>query len=248
MLSSDFQKLSVKGVITLYELDATRLGAGILRWHGHVSFDDWNIIDPDLQLTESNIRRDIIWQGQVYNPVPIESEGLEMRGDGKASSPRLRIASDLNGVRGLTRLLCLQYDDFAGADLTVIRTSVKHLDAANFVNGNPSASSDQVKPQKLIVEKKIGDNETSVTFELSTPVNFEGNRIPTREITSFCHWGVHGRYRGSECKYMGTARFTEDGKPTDDPELDKCGARLVDCDIRDNVKNFGGFPSSSLMV
>ena len=41
MLESDLQKLSVTGLVTLYELDATKLGAGIMRWHGHVSFEDW---------------------------------------------------------------------------------------------------------------------------------------------------------------------------------------------------------------
>ena len=41
MLSSDLQKLSVSGLVTLYELDATALGAGILRWHGHVGYEDW---------------------------------------------------------------------------------------------------------------------------------------------------------------------------------------------------------------
>ena len=34
-LSSDFQKLYVDGLITLFELDARALGAGILRFHGH---------------------------------------------------------------------------------------------------------------------------------------------------------------------------------------------------------------------
>ncbi|WII94425.1 phage minor tail protein L [Moraxella haemolytica] len=34
-LNSDFQKLSVDGLITLFELDASRLGAGTLRFHGH---------------------------------------------------------------------------------------------------------------------------------------------------------------------------------------------------------------------
>ena len=41
MLESDFQKLSVSGLITLYELDATKVGAGIIRWHGHTAITDW---------------------------------------------------------------------------------------------------------------------------------------------------------------------------------------------------------------
>lgn len=43
-LNSDFQKLYVDGLITLFELDARALGAGILRFHGHISFQDWERI------------------------------------------------------------------------------------------------------------------------------------------------------------------------------------------------------------
>ena len=243
MLTSDFQKLSVSGLVTLYELDATKLGAGILRWHGHVSFEDWQIIDPE----QTKVKSDIIWQGQTYSPISIESEGLEMRGDGKASMPRMSVANNINGTQGAVSALCLRYDDFAGAKLTVIHTMAKYLDAANFAKGNPQASN-EFKKQLWYVEQKISENSSAVSFELSNPVDFEGARIPTREITSFCHWGVHGRYRGEECGYTGAAMFTADGEPTDDPSKDFCGCRLSDCRLRNNEGRFGGFPSSSLIA
>jgi lambda family phage minor tail protein L len=243
MLNSDFQKLSVSGLVTLYELDATKLGAGILRWHGHVSFEDWQIIDPE----QTKVKSDIIWQGQTYSPISIESEGLEMRGDGKASMPRMSVANNINGTQGAVSALCLRYDDFAGAKLTVIHTMAKYLDAANFAGGNPQASN-EFKKQLWYVEQKISENSSAVSFELSNPVDFEGARIPTREITSFCHWGVHGRYRGEECGYTGAAMFTAEGEPTDDPSKDYCGCRLSDCRLRNNEGRFGGFPSSSLIA
>lgn len=242
MLESDLQKLSVTGLVTLYELDATKLGAGIMRWHGHVSFEDWALINPDIKAVKS----DIIWQGQTYSPIPIQSDGLEMRGDGRASTPSLAIANNLNGLQGAISALCLRHDDFAGAKLTVINTMAKYLDAANFAAGNPQAANEYRK-QLWYVEQKTSENASAVTFELSNPVDFEGARIPSREITSFCHWCVHGRYRQSECQYMGTDMFTEDGTPTNSPELDKCGGRLVDCRLRNNEGRFGGFPSSSLV-
>ena len=260
MLSSDLQKLSVSGLVTLYELDATKLGAGIMRWHGHVSHEDWRLIFGYLDKTkyfdkadtfnaldekQDLVKRDIIWQGQIYSPIPIQTDGLEMRGDGKASMPSLALANNLNGIQGAISALCLRHDDFAGAKLTVINTMAKYLDAANFTHGNPQAANEYRK-QIWYVEQKTSENANAVTFELSNPVDFEGARIPSREITSFCHWGINNRYRGSECQYMGTARFTEDGTPTDNPEFDKCGSRLSDCRIRNNSHRFGGFPSSSL--
>ena len=129
---------------------------------------------------------------------------------------------------GYIRALCLQFDDFCGAKLTVINTMAKYLDAANFTHGNPQAANEYRK-QLWYVEAKTSENASAITFELSNPVDMEGARIPSREITSFCHWGVHNRYRGNECQYMGVARFTEDGTPTDNPELDVCGSRLSDC-------------------
>lgn len=263
MLESDLQKLSVTGLVTLYELDATKLGAGVMRWHGHVSYEDWEYIfgyvdktqfvDASKKLTATDkdpmVRRDIIWQGQTYNPIPIQSDGLEMRGDGRASTPSLALANNIDGIQGAISAMCLQFDDFAGAKLTVINTLAKYLDAANFTDGNPQAANEYRK-QLWYVEQKTSENASAVTFELSNPVDFEGARIPSREITSFCHWCVHGRYRGQECGYTGTAMFTENGTLTDDPEFDKCGGRLVDCRLRfgdNNPLPFGGFPSSSLI-
>lgn len=259
MLNSDFQKLSVAGIVTLYQLDATRLGGGVFYWHGHLSYEDWAYIYEFAnkaqfsnkskrvapQGTENIIVRDIIWQGQVYSPVAIKSDGLELRGDGKASMPSLAIANTLNGINGAMSALCLQLSDFAGAKLTVITTLAKYLDAANFASGNPQARN-EYKKQVWFVEQKTAENASQVTFELSNPVDFEGMKIPCREITNYCHWAVCGRYRQDPCLYSGSAMFTKDGKPTDDPSLDYCGGTIESCRLRDNTARFGGFPSSSL--
>ena len=53
-LSSDLQKLYVDGLITLFELDARALGAGILRFHGHQQAEN------------------IIWQGETFEPMTLE--------------------------------------------------------------------------------------------------------------------------------------------------------------------------------
>ena len=133
MLNADFQKLSVAGIVTLYELDATRLGGGILRWHGHIGHEDWQRIYQtvdsdkwhadssaitadkayDVSTTDTRIYRNIIWQGNIYTPVAIQSDGLEMRSDGKASTPSLVIANNIDGLQGAVSALCAQYDDFA---------------------------------------------------------------------------------------------------------------------------------------
>ncbi len=270
MLNSDFQKLSVIGLTTLYTLDATPLGAGILRWHGHIGHEDWQRIYQtvdsdkwradssaitadkayDISTTDTQIYRNIIWQGNIYTPVAIQSDGLEMRSDGKASTPSLVIANNIDGLQGAVSALCAQYDDFAGAKLTVTRVLAKYLDADNFTNGNPSANPTQYIEQHWYIEQKTQETAAQVTFELSNPVDYHRQKLPARNITSYCNWAVCGKYRGEECGYTGTAMYTKQGIPTVNPDEDQCGGRLVDCKLRFGEfepLSFGGFPSANLM-
>lgn len=264
-LSSDFQKLYVDGLITLFELDARALGAGILRFHGHISYEDWEriyaLIGSDALLGdearligqgidgEANKKvwyRNIIWQGETFEPMALDVSGLDMRSDGKASAPTLSMANNIGGIQGAISAYCLQFSDFAGAKLKVITTLAKYLDAENFSAGNSTASN-EAKEQLWYIEQKTSENASAVTFELSNPIDFEGLKIPVRQISNYCHWCAMGNYRGEECQFTGAAMFTEKDEPTDNPALDRCSGRLSSCRIRNNEIRFGGFPASSLM-
>ena len=267
-LNGDFQKLYVDGIVTLYELDASKLGAGILRFHSHISYQDWERIyalagsqtsfagDQNTFAgkvfdngTNKVWMRNIIWQGQTFEPMALEVSGLEMRTGGKASAPTLTMANNINGVQHAVSAYCLKFKDFADAKLKVITTVARCLDADNFSNGNPNASS-EAKEQLWYVEQKTAENAKQVTFELSNPVDFEGKKIPLRQITGMCHWACTGGYRGEECGYTGTAMFTDKDEPTDNPALDKCGARIRSCNLRFGKYAqlpFGGVPSAKMM-
>ena len=310
-LNSDFQKLYVDGLVTLFELDASTLGAGILRFHGHISFEDWErltlsvsdqsgqtrsvVLNTEPQVISDNgsllasadsefnyafgeetpntdsshidskivpygefgkvwawnkttkdWKRSIIWQGETFEPMALEVSGLEMRSDGKASAPTLSMANNIGGIQGAISAYCLQFSDFAGAKLKVITTLAKYLDAENFSAGNLSASN-EAKEQLWYIEQKTSENANAVTFELSNPIDFEGLKIPVRQISNYCHWCAMGNYRGEECQYTGTAMFTEKDEPTDNPAFDGCSGRLSSCRIRNNESRFGGFPASSLL-
>lgn len=262
-LNSDFQKLYVDGLITLFELDARTLGAGILRFHGHISYQDWEriysaigstsgLVGSDLLIgkvydvgNQKTWMRNIIWQGQAFEPLALEVDGLEMRSDGKASAPTLSMSNNINGIQGAVSAYCLQFGDFAGAKLKVITTLAKYLDAVNFTAGNTTASN-EAKEQLWYIEQKTSENAQAVTFELSNPIDFEGLKIPVRQISSYCHWCAMGNYRGEECQYTSAKRFTDKDEPTDDPALDRCSGSLASCRIRNNESRFGGFPASSL--
>ena len=260
-LNSDFQKLYVDGLITLFELDARALGAGILRFHGHISYEDWEriytsigsseLIGADTGLIgkvydlsdEKTWYRNIIWQGETFEPMALEVSGLEMRSDGKASAPTLSMANNIGGIQGAVSAYCLQFGDFAGAKLKVITTLAKYLDAENFSTGNPTANSSEKREQIWFIEQKTSENAQQVTFELSNPVDFEGLKIPTRQISNYCNW----EYRSEECGYIGSAMFTEKDEPTDNPALDRCNYRTSGCRCRENELHFGGFPASSMV-
>lgn len=233
-LTADFQKLSVDGVITLFELDATNLGAGILRFHGH---------------NHANNDGNIIFRGQSFAPQALTVTGLEMRSDGRASTPTLTLANNIGGVQGAVSAYCLRFSDFAHAKLTVITTLAKYLDAVNFDGGNPNAS-DECKEQIWFVEQKTSENAKLVTFELSNPIDLEGLKIPMREINNYCYLAITGQYRSESCGYTGVAMFDEHDKPTDNPIMDKCGGRMKSCVCRfgrNKPLPFGGCPASSLI-
>lgn len=260
-LNSDFQKLYVDGLITLFELDASALGAGILRFHGHISFEDWEKIYSSIGSDglmgadtgsigkvfdvgdEKQWQRNIIFDGQTFEPMALQVSGLEMRSDGKASAPTLSMANNINGIQGAVTAYCLQFGDFAGAKIKVITTLAKYLDAENFSTGNTSANSSEKREQIWFIEQKTSENAQQVTFELSNPVDFEGLKIPTRQISNYCNW----EYRSEECGYIGAEMFTEKDEPTDNPALDRCSFRTSGCNCRKNELRFGGFPASSMV-
>ena len=260
-LNSDYQKLYVDGLIKLYELDASHLGAGILRFHGHISFQDWEKIYSSIgsdALIGADVgsigkvfdvgsdkvwNRNIVWQGQVFEPLALDVSGLEMRSDGKASAPSLSMANNIGGIQGAVSAYCLQFGDFAGAKLKVITTLAKYLDAENFSSGNATANPSEKREQIWFIEQKTSENAQQVTFELSNPVDFEGLKIPTRQISNYCNW----EYRSEECGYIGSAMFTEKDEPTDNPALDRCNYRTSGCRCRENELHFGGFPASSMV-
>ena len=260
-LNSDLQELYVDGLITLFELDARALGAGILRFHGHISYEDWERIYTSIGSSEligadtgsigkvfdsgeeKAWQRNIIWQGQTFEPMALEVSGLEMRSDGKASAPTLSMANNIGGIQGAVSAYCLQFGDFAGAKLKVITTLAKYLDAENFSTGNATANPSEKREQIWFIEQKTSENAQQVTFELSNPVDFEGLKIPTRQISNYCNW----EYRSEECGYIGSAMFTEKDEPTDNPALDRCNYRTSGCRCRENELHFGGFPASSMV-
>lgn len=223
--TADVQGLEPGKLVTLYELDATGIGAGSLKFHAHLQ------------------EGPIFWQGAEYSPWPVTADGFALTGD-KPPQPKLAVA---NIDRSIT-ILCATFDDMVGARLIRRRTLAQYLDPQNFPDGvNPTADPTEHLPDEVwFVERKSAETVEAVEFELTSAMDFNGVMLPRRQIiNNQCPFA----YRGPLCAYTGGAVAKSDDTPTTDPLLDRCGKRLHSCELRFGENQplpFGGFPAAGL--
>jgi len=141
---ADVQLLDAGQEVELFELDARSItggGAGdVLRFHGYTQ------VGP------------ITWQGNAYDPWPIQAEGFQLTPD-KPPMPLLNVGN----VDGSISALCMQYQDMVGALLTRHRTFGQYLDAVNFGGTNPTADPTQEFPPDLwYIERKASETNEVV--------------------------------------------------------------------------------------
>lgn len=218
-IDADLQALEFGSLVTLYVIDATALGAEVYRFHSY------RRIGP------------IQWQGEEYSPWPVEASGFELKG-GATATPRLK----LGNIGGFITALVLSFDDLVGATVTRKRTLAKYLD------GRPDADPDEHLPDDIwYIEQRTSENPEAVEFELSSALNFNGVRLPRRQIiANNCPW----LYRSTECGYTGGPVADEYDIITTDAARDKCGKRLQSCKLRFGANNplpYGGFPAAGLI-
>lgn len=248
MLNSDLQKLEPGNRVRLVEVDGTKFGADILRFHNDtLPFTPEELVAAGGD--ESKLAtKPIWWQGEEYGPWPHSIEGIEMSSEGQGAEPKLTVAN----IDGLITALCLQFDDMVKAKVIIRDTFAHYLDARNFPDGNPQADPEQEFKQVFYIDSKSAEDNEAVEFTLSSPMDLQGLRIPTRQITSLCTWCMRGQYKtGDGCGYAGqNGWFDKDGNPTDDPAKDECSGLLTDCKKRfgeNEELDFGGFPGSALI-
>jgi len=227
-ITSEIQKLSPSTVIELYVLDTTPFGGDMLYFHAGTN----------------EIQTKIVWQGQEYVPFPVKVSGFEFNGGGQLPRPKLLVAN----ISGVISAMTLLYQDLLGAKLTRKRTFAKYLDAVNFDGGvNPSADpTAEFQPDVFFIDRKSGENNSLVEFELAAAFDVTGVKLPRRQIVqNVCPW----RYRGSECGYTGTAYFNANDVAVGSIALDVCSKRLDSCKLRFGQTAelpFGGFPAAGL--
>ena len=227
-IQAAIHQLAAGAIVELYEIDSTALGGTVTRLHAGTN----------------SLQTAVVWQGNTYQPFPIEVKGYEVTGKGQIPRPTVRVAN----VNGLIGALVRDLDDMIGARFTRKRTLVKFLDAANFPGGvNPTADPSAALPDDVfIVDRKSAENKVFVEWELAASFDVAGMQLPRRYIVqNVCTW----RYRGGECGYTGTSYFDANDAPVGSSALDVCGKRLSSCQARFGSSQplpYGGFPAAGL--
>lgn len=192
-----------------------------------------------------------VWQGNTYLPIPVKAEGFEVTTEGALPRPTLTFSN----VDALMTGIVTSTDDLVGTTVKRLRTYERFLDAVNFPDGNPDANPNYALPtERYIVEKKIAENSTVVSFELASAMDLNGVKLPLRQINpNVCTW----RYRGDGCGYAGPPVADADDHPlsavlsaAEKLAADQCSLTQKGCKLRfpgpyDDLP-FGGFPGAVL--
>lgn len=195
---------------------------------------------PGTTVTATPIR----WQGQIYEPMPIEITGMDKNATGTLPRPTMRV-SNIGGligayIRGLKGGL--------NAKVTRKRTLGKYLDADNFPNGNPYADPTAAFPDDVFyVARKANENAIWIEMELAAMFDVAGVQLPRRQVlASVCQWV----YRGEDCTYSGPPVEDIDGNPIPpSTQPDQCRKTLNACKARfgaNGILRSSAFPGSLL--
>ena len=228
-IASEIQPLAPSAVIELFELDTSAFGGDVYYFHAGTN----------------GLRTRVVWQGQAYEPFPVQVKGFEYNGNGQLPRPKLLVAN----VTGVITALVLTYQDMIGAKLTRKRTFAKYLDAVNFPGGvNPDEdTSAEFAEDVYFIDRKSNESRDLVEFELAAAFDVTGVKLPRRQIVqNVCPW----KYRSPECSYSGTNYFNAKDEPVGSALQDACGKRLDSCKKRFGETAqlpFGGFPSAGLV-
>jgi lambda family phage minor tail protein L len=211
-IESESQKLEQDALVSLFILDATVCGAGILCFTDSVDGS-----------------QKVVWNGQEFTPLNFESEGWEWAVNSALPRPRIKLSNVDNVVGGLT----FAYGDLLGSTLTRIRTYAAFLD-----NGS-SPDPEQVLPKDIYtVDRKVHHDLVYIEWELVSVLDLENVLVQARQILSDACPHVYRYWNGSSfvtskstCQYAGSSYFDEYDKPTT-PDKDKCGRKLTSCKLR----------------
>ena len=131
-----------------------------------------------------------------YQPFPIHLTGIEYNADGVTNSPTLSIA---NVTTLFSTLTGTTNEDLIGQTLTLRQTLRSKLSNETAYNATPPHGSAPVEfpKKKFIIDRVAGETAIGVTFELSSPYDLAGIKVPNRQVVGkYCSWIYQGEANG----------------------------------------------------
>jgi lambda family phage minor tail protein L len=127
-----------------------------------------------------------------YQPFPIQMTGIELGADGATNRPSLTVANVTKVFS--TALGGITNEDLIGETITIRSTLATHLSATTSGTGTLPI---EFPKKKFIIDRLAGETAVSVTFELSSPYDLEGIKIPNRQVIGkYCSWIYQGHANG----------------------------------------------------
>ena len=224
-ITTELQKIAPSAIIELFQLELNTAQHGINETHYfHAGTNAVN-------------NGALVWNGQAYQPFPIEATEFEYSGTGSLPRPKLRIANVLGTI---TAVISTLPNGIEGAKVTRIRTLARYIDGVNFPGGtNPYGTPDPTAefPREIYyIDRKASENRDIIEFELASAFDLVGVRPGRQCISNVCQW----RYRGPECGYAGNAYYNVNDQPVGSVGQDVCGKRLRSCELRFSQQRFAG--------
>ena len=222
------QSLTPGVEVVLYELDLT----GIVSATTGVAGDLYRFCSSAEMGTNQ-----VLFGGNAYTPIGIETDGFEVSGKGRLPTPRIKISNiDLWGSAIIASL-----GEPVGAKVTRYITFDRYLDTVS--DPDPEAV---FLPQIFTIERKVSQNRDYVEFELSAAIDQSGRMLPKRQILrDYCthiyrRWDATTNsfdYSKATCPYIGSNYYNSQDAAVSSAAEDGCGKLISSCKLR-----FPGLP------
>lgn len=126
---------------------------------------------------------DVTFDGNTYSAVPIEFDGVDTTSEGPSARPTLTIGNVLNIFRDELGA-SYTYEDMLGKKFTRRRT------LSTYLTSSPAVE----LPKDIFYVDRVGATSIiSVSFELASPFDLEGIKLPSRIVLGGgCSWKYQG--------------------------------------------------------
>jgi lambda family phage minor tail protein L len=217
---SELQSVAPSAVIELFTLELNVAQHGIAetyRFHAGTNVSGGNLV----------------WAGNTYLAMAIETSGYEYPGNGQLPRPKIRVSNTMGTV---TALILSLPNGLEAAKVTRIRTLARYLDGVNWPGGvNPLGTPDataEFPREVFFLDRKSAETREVVEFEMCSAFDLANVRAPKRQcIANICPWV----YRSAECSYSRPGYFDINNNPVGSLALDVCNKRLDGCETRFSV-------------